>query len=980
MKALEFKTTRSAIIRAAIITFLYLAFGFAWILITDTQLFEKYSSQIIDFYSFQIYKGLLFVSLTAVLVYLLSYYALRNQASALAKHLENERHLLALTSHSKVGIYDADTSGHIVYSNDRLLEITGITDPAQLKREWAHAIHPDDREKIVTKRKDAVKTGADYHEEYRYQHANGQVVWVIEDGQPWHDDDGKVLGYIGTLTDITERKNIEIALTDSKNRFRKLVEAMPFAILTVDSEGTIQYANEGMQKLFGYRREDLLGQPVECVIPARFHDMHIRQRNNYQKSPVKREMVSNLELYCLHKDGREIPVEIALVPLKYDGDFRIIAVINDISKRRKAEKVSNMLAERNQKLVTALGEIVYAHNILTDHIEWQGNTSGVLGYTLQEMGTSQEEWLALIHPDDRAAVLEAQEDTEIRNIFDAQYRIMNKEGDYSWFWDRGIKEFDTAGKLISITGVMRDITARKEVERAMEESQFRLEHVLGATPTVLYVLKIKGEKLLPVWVSASITRILGYSLDEAMQPDWWESNVHPEDRDRCLENIQTLLEKDGLTHEYRFMHKNGEVFWIRDELRVIRDRKGQPQEIVGAWNDITERVETESKLRQVQKLDAIGQLTSGIAHDFNNRLTVILGNLQLLEKKLEDNKEAKQMLHAAIEATRAGATLTQRLLSFSKQQVLETDVININDLILDVSNLMGNILEENITIELRLDDGVWQILSDAGQLQEALLNLCVNARDAMPEGGNLIIETSNVTYGDDKYKPAYKVQAGDYVKISVSDSGCGMPREVLDRAFEPFFTTKKRGKSTGTGLGLAMVYGFIKQTKGYVHIYSEQGHGTCVNIYLPRLKGQKAQGNEAMITDKSEADHSAAFAGNITVLVVEDDEFVRNISTLLLKELSCEVIEADNGAEGLQVMQERDDIDLVFSDMMMPGGMNGVEMIEKMREQNPELRAIIVSGYSEDTVVSRDMNIIWLRKPFTRESLISKLNEAFKKS
>lgn len=976
MKKIYSRKASSTVARAAIITIIYLVFGFAWILITDTHLFEKYSSQIIDFYSFQIYKGLLFVSLTAVLVYFLSYYALQNQAAALEKHLENERHLLALTTHSKVGIYDADTSGCIVYSNDRLLEITGITDPAQLKREWAHAIHPDDRKKIVTRWKDAVKTGADYHEEYRYQHANGQVVWVIEDGQPWHDKDGMLLGYIGTLTDITERKEIEIALTGSKNRFRKLVESMPFAILTVDSGGTIQYVNEGMQNLFGYRREELLGQPVECVVPERYRNTHVWQRNNYLKAPVSRQIGSSLELYCLHKDGREIPVEIALVPLEYDGEFRIIATINDISKRREAEISSNLLSVRNQKLVTALGEIVYEHNMLTDHIEWQGNTSGVLGYTLEEMGATTEEWKAMIHPNDRAAVETALQDMEIRHIFDAQYRIVNKEGEYLWFWDRGIREFNVAGELMSITGVMRDITERKEVEREMEESQLRLEHVLGATPTVLYVLKIKGNRLIPAWISASITRILGYSLDEAMQPDWWESNIHPDDQERCLESMRTVLERDSLLHEYRFMHKEGDVFWIRDELRIMRDSKGQPLEVIGAWNDITERVESDSKLRQIQKLDAIGQLTSGIAHDFNNRLTVILGNLQLLERKLADNIEAKHMVHSAIEATRAGATLTQRLLTFSKQQVLEIDVININDLIMDISNLLKNIMEENITIELQLDEDLWPVMTDAGQLQEALLNLCVNARDAMPDGGELIIETGNVSYKDDTNKPAYKFLAGDYVKISVTDSGCGMSREIQERAFEPFFTTKKKGGSTGTGLGLAMVYGFVKQSRGYVNIYSEIGHGTCVNIYLPRLTEQ----NEQVVPDRNKSNEATAFAGGITVLVVEDDEFVRNISTLLLKELGCEVVEADDGAKGLQVMEDRDDIDLVFSDMMMPGGMNGIEMIEKMREQNPDLKAIIVSGYSEDTVISKERNIIWLKKPFTRESIVSKINEALGKS
>ncbi|HKK15929.1 MAG TPA: PAS domain-containing protein, partial [Gammaproteobacteria bacterium] len=614
--------------------------------------------------------------------------------------------------------------------------------------------------------------------------------------------------------------------------------------------------------------------------------------------------------------------------------------------------------------------------VVNDHIEWQGHYTKMLGFSLEELGHTTKDWIALIHPEDRDSVQAQFDNPQEGKFFDSEYRVLKKDGEYTWVWDHGVIDFDAQGETLSVTGLMRDISERKAAEKALKEHQARIEHLLDANPIILYSTRVINGKFSPYWVGKSIERILGYTVEEASQPGWWAEHIHPEDRKNCLERIKNLQEQDNLELEYRFIHKDGHTLWIRDGLRILHDQKGTPTEIIGIWNDITEYVETETKLRQIQKLDAIGQLTSGVAHDFNNRLTVILGNLQLLERQLGDNKELKNLVHSAIEAAKAGATLTQRLLSFSRQQVLETEVVNVNDLVVESNQLFDNILGEIVNVELRLQDDLWSVYIDPNQMQEALLNLCVNAKEAMPKGGNLIIETSNVNFDYDLNKNHYRVMAGDYIKISVTDTGCGMSRETLDRAFEPFFTTKTRGSGTGIGLGLAMVYGFVKQSMGYINIYSESGRGTCVNIYLPKYSRRDTQPANATQAAKAGNSEHVSHFNNITVLVVEDDTFVRNVSTMLLKELGCKVIEAENAREGLSILGNNKDVDIVFSDMMMPGGMNGIEMINEMRLDKPDLRAIIVSGYSEDTVVSNDMKILWLKKPFTRESLVNKLNEA----
>ena len=389
----------------------------------------------------------------------------------------------------------------------------------------------------------------------------------------------------------------------------------------------------------------------------------------------------------------------------------------------------------------------------------------------------------------------------------------------------------------------------------------------------------------------------------------------------------------------------------------------------GIIHDLSAQKATEQALRQAQKMEAMGQLTGGIAHDFNNLLTVVIGNLEMLEAKLTTSGQ-RELVTEALEAADLGARLTARLLAFARRSHLEPEVVNLNDFVLGLTDMLHRTLGPTISLSNALTPRLWPTRIDPSQVESAIVNLAVNARDAMPDGGRLIIETSNVTVDRAMSDDLDALAAGDYVRLSVADTGQGMPPEVRDRAFEPFFTTKETGR--GTGLGLSMIYGFAKQSGGHATIYSEPGRGTTVNIYLPR-HGAPAVEHE----DRAEA--VAQLTGK-TILVVEDDPRVRRLTVNRLDSLGYATLVAADAQEALTILHSgATDIDLVFTDLVMPGGMSGYELAHRVAENWPHLPVLLTSGYA-DELVRRDSDVIdhlrVLNKPYRQAELASAIAEA----
>jgi PAS domain S-box-containing protein len=443
--------------------------------------------------------------------------------------------------------------------------------------------------------------------------------------------------------------------------------------------------------------------------------------------------------------------------------------------------------------------------------------------------------------------------------------------------------------------------------------------------------------------------------------------IHPEDQDRVWREVQSAVaESRPFQLSYRIHTATGEEKWVWEQGCCVATDSGTYLE--GFISDITERKLVEDQLRQAQKMEVVGQLTGGVAHDFNNLLAIMIGNLELAAETAEPGTEHHNHISRALSAAERGATLTRQLLAFSRKQVLQPQLVDLNKLVPRATELLHRALGEHVEVETVLAGGLWKTLVDPGQLEHALLNLAVNARDAMPTGGRLTIETANARLDEDYRQLNRYALPGPYVMLAVSDTGTGMPPEVAARAFEPFFTTKEVGK--GSGLGLSMVYGFVKQSGGHVKIYSEVGRGTTVKLYFPRAREQA--------TPILERPAAAAPPGGRTILVVEDDPDVRRLSTEALGDAGYRILEASDGQTALGILKDGHEVDLLFTDLVLPGGVDGIGVAEQARAMCPNIKVLFTTGYSYNAAkrtngIEETADV--LAKPFRKTELIRKIRE-----
>jgi len=500
------------------------------------------------------------------------------------------------------------------------------------------------------------------------------------------------------------------------------------------------------------------------------------------------------------------------------------------------------------------------------------------------------------------------------------------------------------------------------------ERRFRLL-VESVTDYAIFMLDREGHVV--KW-NPGAQRIKGYTADEIIGQHI-SCFYTDEDRQNGVPNrvIATASATGKFEGEGWRIRKDGTRFWANVVLEAIHDEQGELIGFAKVTRDMTEQRAAEERLRQAQKMEAIGQLTGGVAHDFNNLLTVISGNLEALQRRLSErgDQHLQRMVNSAMMASSRAAILTHQLLAFSRRQPLQPKSISINTLITGMAEMVRRILPENIAIETVLTGGIWPTFVDANQLENSLLNLAVNARDAMPDGGKLTIEGANV-YLDENYAAGADVPSGQYVGIFVSDSGEGMPQNVLDKAFEPFFTTKDVGQ--GTGLGLSQVYGFVRQSGGHVKIYSEIGAGTTVKIYLPRLLAADSASdrNSPVVTVQS--------GNGETILVVEDEPEVRNFAVEALRELKYRVLEAPDGARALRLLDADREVVLLLTDVGLPGGMNGRQVAEEARRRRPSLKVLFTSGYARNAIVHHgrlDPGVELITKPFTFAGLAARVRQ-----
>jgi len=642
-------------------------------------------------------------------------------------------------------------------------------------------------------------------------------------------------------------------------------------------------------------------------------------------------------------------------------------------KRAQTETALQYSEHRYKQLLESVTDYIYTVEIeqgKTTNIYHAPGCEAVTGYTPEEFQANAYLWYQMIHQEDREhAIAQTEKLIAGKTVPAYEHRIIHKDGITRWVRNTPVPRYNTEGVLIGYDGLIADITARKQAEEALRQAE--IEYRTVANFTYDWEIWENPDGTLR-YVSPSCQRLTGYTAPEFLNnPALMSQLILPEDRETWDEYRRDMIKKPERREiEFRIQQKDGKICWIEHAGVPVTGEQGTFLGYRASNRDISRRKRAEAEqeklqgqLLQAQKMEAIGRLTGGIAHDFNNLLTAINGFAELAQQKLPADHPVQDLLKYVLDAGHRAANLVRQLLAFSRKQIIEPKIIDPDNLIPDLDKMLRRIIGEDINLETDVTPNTWPIKIDPAQIEQLIINLAVNARDAMPDGGKITITAENTTLTGDDLVGHPETRPGEYVLLSIKDTGSGMSNDILANIFEPFFTTKEQGK--GTGLGLATVYGIVKQNRGDIWVKSLEGQGTTFKIYLPRAEGTSTSVSKVIPLP-------AAPRGNETILLTEDDPEVRELARRMLERQGYNVLDTATGTEALHLAKHyAHPIDLLLTDVIMPD-INGKILAEQILRLRPDLKVMFISGYPDEAIAKHgiiETGIVFLQKPFTAGQL-----------